>query len=489
MDATLLYSIEKQRAELDSLRSSGLPYESQRFYNLSSGSVVEAIGSNLSEWALQSYMSRLNYTFRDRYLLTLTGRLDGSSRLAPGKKFAFFPSVALGWRAVDEAAGGHLGFVNSLKLRTSYGRTGNTSVSPYQTQGDLTRSIYAWGTTAAFGYRPGNLPNANLTWETTDQFDAGADFSFWGSKLTGTLDAYRANTHDLLMDRQLPANTGYASITQNIGATRNTGVELSLSHATLDGWHGVRWTNDITYSKNKNEIISLSKGAVDDIGNRWFIGQPIDAGNNSSTSRVWYDYKMLGIWQLNEAAAAALLGAKPGDIKIQDLNGDGKINEADRQILGNTYPEWTGSFNSRVDYGRVDLSLQVITRQGFMIQNTFHTSQSTLAGRYNGLAVDYWTPSNPSNTEPRPNKNQENPTFGDSRAYEDGSFTRVRNITLGVGIPKQLLRAAGVESLRIYGTAQNPFTFTNSTALDPEGRASAGVPAYRAFLLGANVGF
>jgi TonB-linked SusC/RagA family outer membrane protein len=490
VDATFLYSIEKQTAELDSLRSSGLPYESQLFYNLSSGSVVEAIGSNISQWALQSYMARLNYTFRDRYLLTLTGRLDGSSRLAEGKKYAFFPSVALGWRAVDESFGSSLGVLNSLKLRASYGRTGNTSVDPYQTQGGLTRSIYAWGSTSAFGYRPGTLPNPDLTWETTDQFDAGVDFGFWGSKLTGTFDAYRANTHDLLMDRQLPANTGYASITQNIGATRNTGIELSLTHQTLEGWHGLRWTNDVTYSKNKNEIVSLSNGAVDDVGNRWFIGQPINSVVDSCTTNcVWYDYKMIGIWQTSEAAQAASYGAKPGEIKIQDANGDGKIDQSDRQILGNTYPTWTGSFNSRVDYGRVDLAVQLVTRQGFTIANIFHTDQSTLAGRYNGLAVNYWTPTNPSNTEPRPNKNQEFPTYGGSRAYEDGSFTRVRNITLGVTVPQGYIQRIGAESLRIYGTAQNPFTFTNSTALDPEGRANAGVPAYRSLLIGANVGF
>ena len=495
VDATFLYSIEKQRSEMDSLRSSGLPYESQLFYNLASGSVVEAIGSNVSQWALQSYMTRLNYTFRDRYLLTLTGRLDGSSRLAPGRKYAFFPSAALGWRVVDESFGAPVGPINSLKLRTSYGRTGNTSVDPYQTQGGLARSIYAWGTVAAFGYRPGTLANPDLSWETTDQLDAGVDFGLWGNRLTGTVDAYRANTHDLLMDRQLPANTGYTSITQNIGATRNTGVELSLSNVTLDGWRGLRWSNDLTWSKNKNEIVSLSSGPVDDVGNRWFIGQPINSTtNNCQTNCVWYDYRMLGIWQTSEAATAATFGAKPGDIKIQDFSGpagvpDGVINEYDRQILGNTYPAWTGSFNSRLDYGRVDLAVQVVTRQGFMIRNTFHTDQSTLAGRYNGLAVDYWTPTNPSNTEPRPNKNQENPTFGDSRAYEDGSFTRIRNITLGVTVPSRLFQNVGVESLRVYGTAQNPFTFTNSTALDPEGRPSAGVPAYRSLLIGANVGF
>jgi TonB-linked SusC/RagA family outer membrane protein len=501
VDATFLYSIEKQTFEGDSLRASGLPYESQRFYNLGSGGTVEAIGSEISQWALQSYMARLNYTFRDRYLLTLTSRLDGSSRLAPGRKYALFPSVAFAWRAVDESFGNSLGPVNSLKLRTSYGRTGNTSVDPYQTQGSLTRSIYAFGTSPGYGYRPGSLPNPDLRWEKTDQFDAGADFGLYKNRISGTLDYYRAHTSDLLLDRQIPTNTGYNSVVQNIGNTRNTGIELGLTAVALDGWHGVRWTNDLTFARNKNEIIDVgqfdSTGApLNDTGNRWFIGQPINTTQfsngqptNCTINCVWYDYRMIGIWQADEAAAAAVFGEVPGQIKLQDVNGDGKITEADRVILGNTYPKWTGSVNSRVDWQRFDFAVQVVTRQGFMVQNLFRTDNSTLAGRYNGLAVNYWTPTNPSNTEPRPNKNQEFPLYGGTRAYEDASYVRVRNITLGVTVPAELVQRTGAQSLRIYGTAQNPFTFTSFTGLDPEGRASAGTPSYRALLVGANFGF
>jgi hypothetical protein len=441
-------------------------------------------------------MGRVNYTFRDRYLLTLTGRMDGSSRLAEGHKYNFFPSVALGWRVIDESFGQPLGVLNSLKLRASYGKTGNTAVDPYQTLGGLKRTAYSWSsTTGAFGFRPGDLANPDLAWETTSQIDGGADFTMWGGRINGSLDLYRANTDQLLMNRQLPTSTGFSSVTQNIGATRNTGIELALSAITLDGWRGMRWTNDFSFSKNKNEIVSLSNGAVNDVGNRWFIGQPITSTtDNCSRDCVWYDYRFLGIWQTNEAAQAAVFGQKPGMIHVEDISGpngvpDGVINDFDRQILGNTYPKWTGSINSRLDYGRMDFSVQLITRQGFMIANTFRTSQSTLAGRYNGIAVDYWTPTNPSNTAPRPNKDQEDPIYGGSRAYEDGSFTRVRNITLGLSVPERFAAPFGAQSLRVYATAQNPFTFTSSTALDPEGRASAGVPAYRSMLIGANVGF
>jgi TonB-linked SusC/RagA family outer membrane protein len=484
VDATLLYSIEKQTAELDSARGKDFPYESAGYENLGGAATVQAIASRIQEWALQSYMARLNYTLLDKYLLTLTTRIDGSSRLAEGNKYATFPSIAFAWRALDETANQHLGPLSSLKVRTSYGTTGNTSVSPYQTQGGLARTAYSYGSTAGFGYRPNDLPNPELKWERTATFDAGVDFGVLDGRLTGTVDGYRANTTNLLMDRQLPPSTGYSQITQNVGSTRNTGLELALSAITLDGWHGLRWTNDLTWSKNKNEILTLNGGAVDDPGNTWFIGQPINGGGNN----VWYDYKFDGIWQTSEAAQAATFGRKPGEIKIVDVNGDGKFNADDKIILGNTYPKWSGSLSSRIDYRGFDLSAQVITRRGFMVRNSM-LRDITLAGRYNSPAVDFWTPDNPSQTAPRPDKNTENPVFHEALGYEDGSFVKIRNITLGANIPPRLISRLGAQSMRIYFTAQDPWMFTNSTTLDPEGRTSAGVPVYRTLLIGGSFGF
>ena len=484
VDATLLYSIEKQTFEESFGRSSSLPYESALYYNLGAGATVEGIRSGISQWALQSYMARLNYTLLDRYLLTLTTRVDGSSRLAEGNKYATFPSVALGWRVIDDAASQKIGPLNSLKLRGSYGTTGNTSVDPYQTQGGLARTAYSYGGSAAFGYRPNTLPNPELQWEKTATVDGGVDFGLLDGRLTGTVDYYRANTTDLLMDRRLPPSTGYSLITQNVGATRNTGLEVALSAIALDGWKGLRWTNDLTWSKNKNEIVSLNGGKVDDIGNLWFIGLPINGGGNN----IWRDYVFNGIWQTADAAEAAKYGRKPGQIRIVDVNNDGKFNDADKVILGNTYPSWTGSLSSRVDYRGFDLSVQAITRQNFMIRNDQQRGNS-LAGRYNGPAVDFWTPSNPSNTAPRPDKNTESPFFGESRGYEDGSFVKIRNITLGANIPQRLVQRVGAQSMRLYVTAQDPFLFTNAGVLDPEGATGNVVPSYRTLLLGGSFGF
>jgi TonB-linked SusC/RagA family outer membrane protein len=484
VDATLLYSIEKQTFEENFGATQNLPYESAQYFNLGAGSQVAGIASQISQWALQSYMARINYTLLDKFLLTLTSRVDGSSRLAEGNKFATFPSVALGWRVIDDAANQRIGPLGSLKLRGSYGTTGNTSVDPYQTQGNLARTPYAYGAAAAFGYRPENLPNPELRWEKTATFDAGADFGLFDSRLTGTVDYYRANTTDLLMRRNLPPSTGFADILQNIGATRNTGIEVALTSLTLDGWRGLRWTNDVTFSKNKNEIVLLNGGKVDDPGNLWYIGQPINGGGNN----IWRDYVFDGIWQTSEAAQAAKYGRKPGEIKIVDLNNDGVFNDLDKKILGNTYPTWGGSVSSRVDYRGLDLSVQAITRRGFMIRNDLQRG-NTLAGRYNGPAVDFWTPDNPSQTAPRPDKNTENPYFGDSRGYEDGSFVKIRNITLGANVPVRLIQRTGAQSARIYFTAQDPFLFTSTSVLDPEGATGKVVPIYRTLLIGGSFGF
>ncbi len=485
VDATALLSTQQQRDEDNSATVSGLPYEHQRFYNLGSGTIINGVSSSLSEWSLLSYMGRVNYAFMDRYLLTLTARQDGSSRLAPGNKWALFPSVALGWQIGDEPWLRDRNWFSNLKLRASYGRTGNTSVDPYQTQGGLARTAYTFGDVGAFGYRPNQLQNPGLKWEKTDQLDVGLEFGILDGRVSGTIDAYQAMTRDLLMNRQLPPSSGFGSILQNIGETRNTGLELALNTIPLENWRGLRWTVDLQWSKNKNEIVSLYGGTRDDVGNRWFIGQPINGGGNS----VFYEQKFGGIWQLADSAEARKYGQQPGQIRVVDLNNDGKINDDDRSILGTTYPAWTGSINTRFEFKGFDASALAITRQNYMVNNEFMTGSSTLAGRYNVVRTNYWLPTNPSNENPRPNVAQEFPIYGGTRGFQDASFWRIRNITLGYTIPASLLRRAGGQAVRVYGTAQDPFLFTNFRGLDPEGRTSAGTPSTRTLLIGATASF
>jgi TonB-linked SusC/RagA family outer membrane protein len=481
LGATLLYSIQRQRDESERGDVSELPYEHQQFYNLGTAGVIQGLGSGMAEWALQSYMGRLNYGFRDRYLLTLTGRMDGSSRLAPGNKYAFFPSIGLGWRLSEEPFVMKTGLFSDLKLRASYGRTGNTSISPYQTQGSLMRTEYVLGNSGAYGYGPRELENPELEWEKTEQLDVGLEFGIFDNRVRGTADFYRANTHDLLLRRQLPSALGFSSILENVGQTRNTGFDLSLSTLELEDWHGLTWSTDFTWSRNRNEIVRLYGGNEDDVGNEWFIGQPIS---------VFYDYEYAGIWQSEDAEEAAKFAQSPGDPRVVDQDGDGHITAADRVILGTPYPAWTGSISTRLEWKDLDLSVLAIARQGVMIYDSFGTTYDNLFGRFNNLRTDYWTPTNPSTVDMRPNADYpDGRVYSTSRGYVDGSFMRIRNITLGYAVPASVVNRWGGESLRLYVTAQDPFVFTDYVGFDPESGSAAGSPSYRTLLLGARVGF
>jgi TonB-linked SusC/RagA family outer membrane protein len=503
--------VQKQRDEFYQIRVSGIPYEYQLFYKLSSASVIEGVDSNLNEQGLLSYMGRINYGFKDRYLLTLTTRIDGSSKFAgetslfgDTKKYGFFPSAAIGWRISEENFMKSLPFVNNLKLRVSYGLTGNQGIGAYATQGSLSRTTYAWNNTGAFGYRPNALVNPTLRWETTATSNAGLDFGFLDSRISGSMEVYQQNTYDLLMPRNLPWTSGYGDVLQNVGKSRNTGIEFNVSTVNVDmGGTGFKWITDLNVYSNKEEIVEIYSGKVDDVGSRYFIGQPLT---------VYYDLEKIGIWQTEEADQAKLYTQKPGEIKVKDQNNDGKINDLDRIILGSDIPKWSGGITNRFSYKGIDLSVFVFTRQGSLIRSNIHDGFNLLFGRYNNLDVDYWTPANPNNPRnpngnptnayPRPNFNQERPTYNTSMSYFDGSFVKVRNITLGYNIPAAVSDKIKMSSLRVYASAQNPFLFSNfGNGLDPEqarGRSNnreqtnevnAGTPSIRTLLFGINAKF
>jgi TonB-linked SusC/RagA family outer membrane protein len=486
IDGTALYSIQKDRFTKDSLYATQLPYNTQLWYDLGSGTAGNNL-SAISEWALISYMGRINYTLLDRYSFSVTGRSDGSSRLAPGHKWAFFPSFGFAWHIGDEAFMQRFSWLNQLKLRGSYGTTGNTSINPYQTQGTLNSKLYTFGTTRVRGYQPGSIPNPDLTWEKTDQTDIGLEFAILNNRISGSLDGYRQNTHDLLLTRLLPVTSGFTQTLQNIGSTKNSGFELGLSTVNLENYRGLTWTTEINWSSNKNEITALASGAKSDLGNVWFVGNPINLAGDPQR-RVFFDWKYLGIWQFADSVEMKRFNAngatfKAGDPRVADRNGDGRINADDRIIVGDSYPNWVGSLFNRVSYKGFDLSALVSAKIGYTF---IDGTPRSYTGRLGVIGdMDYWTPENPTNKNPAPNLGQVERLYATSRLYTDGSHWRVRNITLGYTFGQRLARRIGASSVRLYGTAQDPFIFTNYAGNDPEVAGAA--PTVRTLLLGSNI--
>lgn len=469
IDAVGLFSIQDSRAETSYAQGMDIPIETSSFYDLGGASTLLNINSGLSEWGLMSFMGRINYRFKERYLFTATGRSDGSSRLAAGRKWAFFPSLAVGWIISEENF-----FANAsgtfLKLRAGYGEVGNTAISPFQTLGGLARSVYAFGEEQAFGYRHNIIPNPDLGWEISKTINVGLDFGLFNDRLTGSLELYNTNTQDLLLNRLLPITSGYESILQNIGATRNRGVEFSASSYVIDNKDGLRWDVSFNVFSNKEEIVELFDGQNDDVGNQWFIGQP---------TNVFYSFKHEGIWQTNEADEARLYNQAPGDIRIADVNGrnengdltnqpDGQINADDRTVLGSTVPRWSGGITNRFTYNGFDFSFLVFARMGQMLRSDFHfLGGNNWQGRTNMLQFNYWTPDNPSNEIPIPKGNTA-PLYADAVRYLDGSFVKIRNISLGYNVTSQRLNNLGFSSIRIYTTVNNAFTFSGFNVVDPE---------------------
>jgi TonB-linked SusC/RagA family outer membrane protein len=416
-------------------------------------------------------------------MVTLTGRYDGSSRLAEDNKWGFFPSAAGLWRISGEDFMAGQNLFTDLRLRVSYGLTGNTGIDPYQTRGSLSRTIYSFGGNAAFGYRPGALANPELKWETSATANIGLDFGMMEGRISGSFELYRTSTTDLLLERQLPITSGFNSVFENIGETLNKGWELSVTTRNI-ATGDFSWETTLNLFGNTEEIVDLYGTAEDDVGNQWFIGQPLT---------VWYDYEKLGIWQTPEADAASVYSQFPGEIKVDDVNSDDLINQDDKVILGSDMPTITIGLGSRFEYKGVDLSFLLLGVFGHTIYNDFFIGRTTLQGRYNGLNVDYWTETNPTNEHPKPDGSRERPIYTSTRGYFSGDFFKIKNIQLGYSIPTSALSKAGIKKLRVYVNMDTPYIWSHlDDNQDPEiygGRVVADVPAVRMFSFGVMLDF
>jgi TonB-linked SusC/RagA family outer membrane protein len=482
---TAMYGVQRLKSDTYSLAGRGLPYEHQLYHNLGSVDVLNTWGTGFSEWALESYMLRANYVYDDRYLLTLTGRVDGSSRLAEGKKYGLFPSMAVAWHIRNEEFMKNVDFLSELKLRFSIGQTGNTGISPYQTQGMLVRGdVYSFSGNDVRFFEHGAIPNPDLKWERTLSKNLGLNFGFKNNRVSGSIDVYDNNTFDLLMNRNLPFSTGYSSVLENVGETRNRGIEIEISSTNIET-PNFTWSTDLNFAINRNEIVSLYGGKEDDIGNNWFIGEPV---------HVNYYWVFDGIWQLGEETAAAVYGAKPGDRRVKDLNSDDKIDDKDKKILGNEEPKWIAGMTNRLKYKNFDLSFFIYTVQGTQHQSVYGAggyldllSLQAHAYQDNIRNVEYWMPDRPSTEFQKPHIGSQE--MNQLQAFLNTSFTRVKNITLGYDFPKNLISKLSLSRARIYTSVQNPFTFTSFGGYDPEAARDFDMPNYSTFLLGVNMSF
>lgn len=502
---TGLYSFENNVSQSTQLDYTNLQSDNAQYFNPALGTNYTASGSR-GEWSLISYMARVNYSFDDKYMLTLTARTDGSSRLAEGNKYKSFPSAAVAWNMHKENFLRSATAITNLKLRASYGSVGNTSINPYQTLGGLTTQVYNYGGTTVTGLYPNSAPNPTLGWEYTATLNAGIDFGLWQNRITGSVEYYHAWTSEMILPQSLPATSGIPNrILTNIGKSENEGIDIRISTVNIQSKsnRGITWSSDFNFFINRGKITQLNPslntlidGKPADLGNNWFVGRPIGS---------YYDFERIGIWQATakDTALAKSLGLTTtgvnsviGQIRVADRNGDSKIDNSDMYILGSQQPSWEGGTTQRVSYRNFDFTLVAFARVGGTISSSLFGAgfANTLQGSYNNVNIPYWTPDNPTNDWPKANSAQTNPQRNSTLRYYDGSFLKIRSLTLGYSVPPQAASRLGLKTIRFYATAKDPFILFSPYrnkyhGIDPEsaGTLNVDTPATWSMVFGVNI--
>lgn len=467
----ILIGNTQQRTVSENFRAGSSNYVSDEFTfnNLGAGTVIATPASWSSEWSLKSYLARINYAYGDKYLLTLTVRSDGSSRFGKNNKWGTFPSAAIAWNASKESFLREVKLINSLKFRFSAGLTGNQEINPYQSVARLGYYPYVFGNTLAPGFSPNSFENANLGWEKTTQLDLGLDLSVWNNRINLTADVYYKQTNDLLLEVPVPYTSGLESAFQNLGSVENKGIELGLKTLNLTG--KFEWTSNLIVSANRNKVLSLGN-AID-----FFI--PVNPATSTMPSGIvkvgeplgsFYMYKFDGLFQEgDDFSNSPLANTKAGSQKFKDLNGDGKITQADdRTVVGNSQPLFLASFTNTFRYKNFDLVVFLQSSYGNKIFNRSAADYELGTGFTGAYAtlLNRWTP---TNTNTRIHRAVEDPSATLSDRYiEDGSYLRFKNISLGYNLPQALTAKIKLKNVRLYISGQNLITITNYTGYDPE---------------------
>ncbi|MCF0244167.1 MAG: TonB-dependent receptor [Bacteroidaceae bacterium] len=490
---TLLQSATKYNIEGSSLSEQNLPYPSMMWNNMgvidiTNSAYKASMGTSLSERALSSYMARVNYSFMDKYLVTVSGRWDGASVLAKGNKWDFFPSAAIGWRIDQENFMKNVSWIDQLKLRVGVGATGNSAVDPYGTLGVISSYWMPFSTgnsmilvTNEPYYTSGSnkMPNKNLKWERTTQWNFGVDFSFIRGRLGGSIDVYTSRTSDLLMTQTIPSLSGYPSQLANVGATKNWGIDITLNAVPVKV-AGFEWNSVLNLAYQKDEITALADGATEDINNSWFVGERIS---------VFYGYAANGLWQESDKDEMEKFNKnghnfRAGMVRPVDQDGNYKIDAKDRVILGSSTPNWTAGWVNTFSWKGIELALELYGRFGFMV----NTGGEGQLGMYQQREISYWTPQNTGADYQMPiYSTSGGDSYSSLLGFKKASFIKLRNISLGYNFDKKLCKAMRIENLKVYFQAKNlGDVYSSIDFMDLDlGRTYYN----RGFTLGLNIGF
>lgn len=513
------YTIQKEKTDLTVLNGTNYANDLVKTVN-AAGLVTTSPGSGPQEWSLLSYLARINYSYNDKYLLTATFRRDGSSRFGGDNKWGSFPSISLGWRMSEEDFLKDVSWLSELRLRTSYGLTGNNFIANYGSIGLTGIENYVFGASGGSvnnGIRLVSIENSLLGWERNKQLDLGLELSLLQNRFSMSFDYYRKTTSDLLLNVPVPTLTGYSNALRNIGEIKNKGFEFTITSRNI--LKEFKWTTDFNISTNNIKVSALGPD-----GSPILARQTTFAAGSTHITEIgaepgsFYGYKVLGVYQnaddvTNNAAfqnASGVRTSKPGQLKFADVDGDGVITANDRTTIGSPFPDFTYGMTNSFSYKNFDFAFTLQGVQGFEVLNAARRFYGNYAGSYNVLSstANGWkSESNPGDgVSPQIDRN-----FGavgassvvnsvTSQFVEDGSFLRIRNITLGYNLPASVLRTLKVANARLSFTVQNAFTFTNYEGYNPEvsveganplvpGVDSGGYPLSRTFMFGLNFGF
>ena len=474
-------------------RSQGFQDDYFRFNNLGAGANTQTPGSSTSAYGLNSYFGRINYNLKDKYLVTFTGRADGSSKFGSANRYAVFPSAAVAWKLSEEQFIKDIPAISNLKLRTSYGVTGNSEITPYQSLAGLGNYSLIFNNSRAIGIGVNRLANPDLQWEKTRQVDVGLELGLFQNKISLEIDIYRKLSTNMLLSAPVPSSSGYTTVTTNIGSMENKGIELALNTINISS-KDFSWNTTFNISINKNKVIALTGGA-DIFSGSTIIREGAPVGS-------FFGFVHLGTYGTKDADLAAKYLKKPGDVRYQDVNNDGVINDNDRVIIGRGIPRGFGTFLNSFHYKNFDLIVDIQYMYGNDVLFRSQHSAEDRQGIANSFktVLNAWTPENQNTpiAQLRPVSAGYN-TNNDTHRIQDGSFVRGRNFLLAYKIPSDLAERMHLSRLRVFASVQNFFLKTKYEGYDPEVSTSGaafdqGVALYdypkpRVFMVGVNVGF